>query len=103
MISCFFGGLQLLYESPFEGQLVVILNDRRRRVGVSDAFPETIKLDKGVYTVEVQVRHGKFEVLDKLRSMCLVVKLSMSAVCSVPLPSDKAIFNSTLLLVVTCR
>ena len=46
----------MLYESAFDAQFVIISNANKRTVGASDAYPETIKLAKGTYTIRLQVR-----------------------------------------------
>jgi tripeptidyl-peptidase-2 len=45
-----------LYESPFESQLVRIFDSSKKLRGASEAYPKSLELTKGTYTVKAQVR-----------------------------------------------
>lgn len=62
-----------LYESVFEGQLILIYDQNKRYIAGSDAWPTPLKLKKGEYTLRLQVRHDDAGLLEKLKSMPLSV------------------------------
>jgi Tripeptidyl peptidase II len=45
----------VLYESCFDAQFLIISDGNKRAVGKSDTFPENINLDKGTYSIRLQV------------------------------------------------
>jgi hypothetical protein len=68
---------QLLYESPFESQLAVVLDASKRVLGWSDAWPARqypLALPKGALTVRLQVRHSDRAALEKLGALPLTVR-----------------------------
>jgi hypothetical protein len=46
----------VLYESCFDAQFLIVSDANKRTVGKSDAFPENISLEKGTYSIRLQVR-----------------------------------------------
>lgn len=72
----------LLYESEYEAQMVMVFDGYKQHVLTSDAYGLThnysTKLEKGDYQVRVQVRHESVTLLEKVNdlSLCLVQKLA---------------------------
>ncbi|OQS04901.1 tripeptidyl-peptidase [Thraustotheca clavata] len=62
-----------LYESPFDGMMLMIFDANKKYMGVSDAFPRSIQLKKGSYTLRAQLRHQDPSVLEALK--CTIVSL----------------------------
>ena len=62
-----------LYESPFDGQMLLVFDEQKKYMGVSDAYPRAISLKKGTYTVRAQLRHQDPSILDGLKSAVLAV------------------------------
>ncbi|GMF28281.1 unnamed protein product [Phytophthora lilii] len=62
-----------LYESPFEGQLMMIFDDKKQYLGCSDAYGDETTLKKGSYVVRAQVRHEDVSKLEKLKQMMLIL------------------------------
>lgn len=73
----------MLYESPFASQLLVISDSNKRLVGTSDAFPETVSLGAGTFTVRAQVKHTSLSLLNGLKNMPLVLEHKLSKPVSV--------------------
>jgi tripeptidyl-peptidase-2 len=46
----------VLYEAAFDSQLVLVEDDKGKLLGVSDAWPDAIKLGKGKHRIRCQVR-----------------------------------------------
>lgn len=79
-----FPGLQgVLYESNFMSQFVMVYNSKKVLVGSGDAWPSSIKVTKGKYTVRLQVRHTSTTVLEGLSDLPLVLERSPKS--SIPL------------------
>ncbi|CAH0485883.1 unnamed protein product [Peronospora farinosa] len=62
-----------LYESPFEGQLMMIFDDKKQYMGCSDTYGDETTLKKGSYVVRTQVRHEDVSKLEKLKQMVLLL------------------------------
>ncbi len=70
---------QVLYESRFDAQFIIISDGFKRSVGYSDAFPANIKLEKGSYTLRLQVRHDSVAVLEPLKGMALTLERKLAS------------------------
>lgn len=72
----------LLYEAEFESQMWMLFDCNKAMIACGDAHSHTFftKLEKGEYTVKLQVRHEKRDVLDKISeaNMIALYKLSNS-------------------------
>jgi len=60
-----------LYESVFEGQMVMIFDSNKRYMACTDAWPTPVKLKKGEYTARLQVRHDDASLLERIKTMPL--------------------------------
>lgn len=78
-VKCWLGRVHnVLYETPFESQVLLISDDRNMLVGMSDCFADDIKLPAaGEYTIRVQLMHPSAATLETLKAepLCLRVKL----------------------------
>jgi len=62
-----------LYESVFEGQMIMIYDSNKRFVGSTDCWPTPLKMKKGEYVARLQVRHDDAPLLEKLKTMPLSI------------------------------
>ena len=59
----------LLYESPFESQLILAYDANKVLISAIDFSPEWITLpQKGTYTFRLQMRHDDLSILEKLKT-----------------------------------
>lgn len=70
----------VLYESEFDSQFWMCFDSNKKMVASGDAYSGNTftKLTKGEYTIRVQVRHEKKELLEKVNEATLTVALKLS-------------------------
>ncbi|XP_059614675.1 tripeptidyl-peptidase 2 [Phlebotomus argentipes] len=69
----------VLYESEFESQFWMIFDKNCMMVGCGDAYSyrNFIKLEKGEYTIRLQVRHEKKELLEKVSEATIIATFKL--------------------------
>ncbi|XP_048746966.2 tripeptidyl-peptidase 2-like [Ostrea edulis] len=69
----------LLYESEYESQLWMLFDSNKQQVGCGDAFHGryTVKLEKGDFTLLLQVRHEKKDKLEQLKDLIVQIKYKL--------------------------
>ncbi|XP_006813380.1 tripeptidyl-peptidase 2-like, partial [Saccoglossus kowalevskii] len=74
----------MLYENDYEGQIWLMFDNNKQYIGAGDAYPNqySLKLDKGDYTIRMQIRHEKKEALDKLKDLLLLIEQKLSSTIS---------------------
>lgn len=80
----------VLYESEFESQLFMCFDSNRRQIAVGDAYSGNTfyKLNKGEYTIKVQVRHEKKDLLEKVNEATLTTHFKLSSSLSLDIYSS---------------
>ncbi|XP_052840735.1 LOW QUALITY PROTEIN: tripeptidyl-peptidase 2 [Drosophila gunungcola] len=70
----------MLYEAEFESQMWMLFDANKALVATGDAHSHTFftKLEKGDYTVRLQVRHEKRELLEKISEANLVAAFKLT-------------------------
>ncbi|OXU24497.1 hypothetical protein TSAR_010597 [Trichomalopsis sarcophagae] len=72
----------LLYENEYESQMWMIYNVNKQLIYCGDAYPSKYtlsKIEKGDYTLKMQVRHEKRELLEKLTEMPILLTQKISS------------------------
>nr|NP_001286377.1 Tripeptidyl-peptidase II, isoform E [Drosophila melanogaster]AHN56175.1 Tripeptidyl-peptidase II, isoform E [Drosophila melanogaster] len=71
----------LLYEAEFESQMWMLFDANKALVATGDAHSHTsfTKLDKGEYTIRLQVRHEKRDLLEKISEANLVASFKLTS------------------------
>lgn len=71
----------VLYESEFESQMWTIFDSNKMAVKTGDAYSNTsfFKLDKGEYTVKLQVRHEKKDLLEKINEAIMLATFKLAS------------------------
>ncbi|KAK5646152.1 hypothetical protein RI129_004616 [Pyrocoelia pectoralis] len=97
----------VLYESEFESQLWLLYDSNKQLMGCGDSYPSkySIKLEKGDYTIKLQVRHERKDYLDKLTDTCILLNQKLPSTITLDVYSShsqaiigdkKAAFGHTL-------
>ncbi|KFB50300.1 AGAP004870-PA-like protein [Anopheles sinensis] len=75
----------ILYESEFESQFWMVFDANKMMVRSGDAYSydKYEKLEKGDYTIRLQVRHEKKELLEKLTEANMIVNFKLASSLSV--------------------
>ncbi|KAH9635138.1 hypothetical protein HF086_000859 [Spodoptera exigua] len=71
----------MLYESEFESQMWMLYNSCKQLMATGDAYPSkySVKLEKGEYTLRLNVRHENRALLDKLADLPAVIQQRLPA------------------------
>ncbi|KAL3846837.1 hypothetical protein ACJMK2_017791 [Sinanodonta woodiana] len=72
---------ELLYESEYESQLWMIYDNNKQQLCSGDAYANkySTKLEKGDYTLMIQVRHEKRDLLEKLKDMTVLMNQKLAS------------------------
>ncbi|VEN44644.1 unnamed protein product [Callosobruchus maculatus] len=70
----------MLYESEYESQFWLLYDSNKQLMGCGDAYPSKylVKLEKGDYSIRLQVRHDKKEYLEKVNEAPLLLNQKLN-------------------------
>ncbi|KAL3924971.1 MAG: hypothetical protein SGILL_000709 [Bacillariaceae sp.] len=64
----------ILYESVYESQLMMVYDGDKRFLGTVDAYPSSITASKGSVLIQMQIRHDDQAMLEKLKDMTVWIE-----------------------------
>ena len=73
-----------VYDSEVEAQMTFVRDDNNQLYGVGDIYPEAVKLPKGEYTIELQLRHEDPSLLERLKTLGIVAERKLETPVTVP-------------------
>ncbi|CAG9759947.1 unnamed protein product [Ceutorhynchus assimilis] len=71
----------MLYESEYESQLWLLFDCNKQILGTGDAYPSKymVKLEKGEYSIRLQVRHDKKDYLEKINEAPILLQQKLAS------------------------
>jgi len=66
-----------IYDSAHEGLFIIIYDANKKVVAYRDIFTKNQKLSKGEYTVKLQILSKSIELLERIKSMAMIVDQSL--------------------------
>ncbi|KAK3236845.1 tripeptidyl-peptidase II Tpp2, partial [Cymbomonas tetramitiformis] len=74
-----------VYDGEFEAQMYMVFNCHKQLLATGDIYPEEVKLGKGEHTIRVLLRHDDAALLDKMRTLPLLLERTLADAIPVPL------------------
>lgn len=63
-----------IYDTKFESQFYFISDSNKRVYATGDAYPKSVKLGKGEYSLQLYIRHENVRYLDKMKQLVLFIE-----------------------------
>lgn len=79
-----------VYESEIEAQMYFIRDENKQLLGVGDIYPEAANLKKGDYTIQLTLRHEDPALLDRLRTLPMLVERKLDSAIQIPVYGSNA-------------
>lgn len=96
-----------IYDTKFESQFYMISDSNKRVYSSGDAYPNSTKLPKGEYSLQLYVRHEDLQILEKMKHLVLfiernledkdIIRLSFFSKPDGPLMGNGSFKSSTLI------
>ncbi|XP_027110305.2 tripeptidyl-peptidase 2 isoform X1 [Coffea arabica] len=97
-----------IYDNKFESQFYMISDSNKRVYAMGDVYPDSAKLPKGEYNLQLYLRHDNLQYLESMKGLVLfierkleekeVIKLSFYSQPDGPIIGDSSFKSSTLIL-----
>lgn len=75
-VKAFFPITESLYDSPF-GMLMAIFDKQKQVTQFATVYAKEVELEKGEYTLKLQMEHTSFKVLENHKSMALTLEIAL--------------------------
>jgi tripeptidyl-peptidase-2 len=75
-VKPFFPITDNLYDSPFS-VLTAIFDSRKQPLQIGTVYAKEVELNKGDYTLQLQMEHSSYKVLDSHKSMALTLEVPL--------------------------
>jgi tripeptidyl-peptidase-2 len=69
-----------IYDTKFESQFFMISDTNKRVYAMGDVYPESSKLPKGEYKLQLYLRHENVELLEKLKQLTVFIERNMGEI-----------------------
>ncbi|XP_010434266.1 PREDICTED: tripeptidyl-peptidase 2 [Camelina sativa] len=69
-----------IYDTKFESQFYMISDANKRVYATGDVYPESSKLPKGEYKLQLYLRHENVQLLEKLKQLILFIERNVGEV-----------------------
>ncbi|KAL0687850.1 hypothetical protein Bca4012_087527 [Brassica carinata] len=69
-----------IYDTKFESQFYMISDANKRVYAMGDVYPESSKLPKGEYKLQLYLRHENVQLLEKLKQLIVFIERNMGEV-----------------------
>ncbi|KAL5139714.1 Tripeptidyl-peptidase 2 [Glycine soja] len=66
-----------IYDTKFESQFYIISDSNKKVYSSGDAYPNSTKLPKGEYNLQLYLRHDNVQVLEKMKQLVLFIERSL--------------------------
>ncbi|KAK6155687.1 hypothetical protein DH2020_009935 [Rehmannia glutinosa] len=66
-----------IYDNKFESQFYMISDTNKRVYAMGDVYPDTAKLPKGEYTLQLYLRHDNVQYLEKMKQLVLFIEKNL--------------------------
>ncbi|KAJ1391040.1 Peptidase S8A, tripeptidyl peptidase II [Sesbania bispinosa] len=96
-----------IYDTKFESQFYMISNSNKQIYSSGDVYPNSTKLPKGEYNLQLYVRHDNLQILEKMKQLVLfiernleekdIIRLSFFSQPDGPLMGNGSFKSSTLI------
>ncbi|KAL3524283.1 hypothetical protein ACH5RR_017117 [Cinchona calisaya] len=63
-----------IYDNKFESQFYMILDSNKRVYAMGDVYPDSVKLPKGEYTLQLYLRHDNLQYLEGMKGLVLFIE-----------------------------
>ncbi|KAL0659456.1 hypothetical protein Bca4012_080041 [Brassica carinata] len=69
-----------IYDNKFESQFYMISDANKRVYAMGDVYPESSKLPKGEYKLQLYLRHENVQLLEKLKQLTVFIERNMGEI-----------------------
>ncbi|XP_010255392.1 PREDICTED: tripeptidyl-peptidase 2 [Nelumbo nucifera] len=66
-----------IYDTKFESQFYMISDSNKRVYAMGDVYPNSTKLPKGEYTLQLYIRHDNVQYLEKMKQLVLFIERNL--------------------------
>ncbi|KAK7270488.1 hypothetical protein RIF29_23667 [Crotalaria pallida] len=66
-----------IYDTKFESQFYMISDSNKRVHSIGDAYPNSTKLPKGEYNLQLYLRHENVQILEKMKQLVLFIEQNL--------------------------
>ncbi|XP_020240475.1 tripeptidyl-peptidase 2 isoform X2 [Cajanus cajan] len=89
-----------IYDTKFESQFYIISDSNKQVYSTGDAYPNTTKLPKGEYNLQLYLRHDNLQLLERMKQLVLFIERNLEEkeiirLCFFSQPDDPLMGNGS--------